>query len=57
MGQGARTRTLGVIGTPNFFIDGKLVKSTPAMPDLRAMIDPLLAAKGATASAATTVPR
>lgn len=52
-----RGRTLGVIGTPNFFIDGKLVKSTPQMADLRAMIDPLLAAKAATASAATAVPR
>ena len=52
-----RGRTLGIIGTPNFFIGGKLVKSPPTMADLRAAIDPLLAASGVTASAATAVPR
>ncbi len=44
-----RGRTLGIIGTPNFFIAGKLVKTTPSMADLRATLDPLLAANGATA--------
>jgi protein-disulfide isomerase len=37
-----RGRTLGVIGTPNFFVDGKLVKSFLSIAELRAMIDPAL---------------
>lgn len=41
-----RGRTLGIIGTPNFFIDGKLVKRVLTMADLSAMIDAALAAKG-----------
>lgn len=40
-----RGRTLGVIGTPNFFIDGKLVKNVVGIKELREMIDPLLAGK------------
>jgi protein-disulfide isomerase len=39
-----RGRTLGVIGTPNFFVQGKLVKKTLAMSDIREMVDPLLSA-------------
>ena len=48
-----RGRTLGIIGTPNFFVAGKLVKKTLTMSDIRAMVDPLLAgAPSASASAA-----
>jgi len=39
-----RGRTLGVIGTPNFFIQGKLVKSVITIKEIREMVDPLLAA-------------
>ena len=37
-----RGRTLGIIGTPNFFVQGKLVKKVLTMDDIRAMVDPLL---------------
>lgn len=37
-----RGRTLGVIGTPNFFVQGKLVKSVLDMKTIREMVDPLL---------------
>ncbi len=48
-----RGRTLGIIGTPNFFVAGKLVKKTLTMSDIREMVDPLLAAApSASASAA-----
>ena len=40
-----RGRTLGVIGTPNFFVQGKLVKSVLGMDDIRAMVDPILAGR------------
>lgn len=46
-----RGRTLGVIGTPNFFIQGKLVKKTLSYGELKAMIDPLLDAAAAQSSA------
>ncbi len=39
-----RGRTLGVIGTPNFFIQGKLVKRALTMKEIREMVEPLLAA-------------
>lgn len=39
-----RGRTLGVIGTPNFFVQGKLVKKTLTMSDIHELVDPLLAA-------------
>jgi protein-disulfide isomerase len=45
-----RGRTLGVIGTPNFFIDGKLVKSTLSIGELRAMVGKALAAHTASAT-------
>jgi protein-disulfide isomerase len=45
-----RGRTLGVIGTPNFFVDGKLVKSFLSIAELRAMVDQALAARTASAS-------
>ena len=38
-----RGRTLGVIGTPNFFIQGKLVKSVIGIKEIRDMVDPILA--------------
>lgn len=34
-----RGRTLGIIGTPNFFVGTKLVKKVPTMDELRALID------------------
>jgi protein-disulfide isomerase len=37
-----RGRRLGVIGTPNFFIDGKLVKTAIGMAEIREMVDPIL---------------
>ena len=37
-----RGRTLGVIGTPNFFVQGRLVKSVIGMPEIRAMVDPIV---------------
>ena len=40
-----RGRTLGIIGTPNFFVQGKLVKKVLTMEDIRAMVDPLLAGR------------
>lgn len=39
-----RGRLLGIVGTPNFFINGKLIKSTLTLGDVKAIIDPLLAA-------------
>ncbi len=47
-----RGRKLGVIGTPNFFVNGKLVKSTVGIAELKAMIDPIIAG-GATAPVAS----
>jgi protein-disulfide isomerase len=38
-----RGRTLGIIGTPNFFVQGKLIKSTLDTAKLRALIDSHLA--------------
>jgi protein-disulfide isomerase len=40
-----RGRTLGIIGTPNFFIDGKLVKKALGIAELREIVDPILAAR------------
>jgi protein-disulfide isomerase len=40
-----RGRTLGIIGTPNFFIDGKLVKKVVSFKEIQAMIDPVLAGR------------
>ena len=37
-----RGRTLGIIGTPNFFIGNKLVKKELTIADIRAEVDPLL---------------
>lgn len=38
-----RGRTLGIVGTPNFFVNGKLIKSALTLRDVKAVIDPLLA--------------
>jgi protein-disulfide isomerase len=38
-----RGRTLGIVGTPNFFVNGRLVKSTLTLGDVRNIVDPLLA--------------
>lgn len=51
-----RGRKLGIIGTPNFFIQGKLVKSTLSMKDIRDRVEPYLGAP-ATASAGTVLPQ
>jgi protein-disulfide isomerase len=40
-----RGRTLGIIGTPNFFVQGKLVKSVLGMKEIREMVDPILAGR------------
>ena len=48
-----RGRTLGIICTPNFFIQGKLVKSVIGIKEIREMVDPILAARVA---APTSVP-
>lgn len=49
-----RGRTLGIIGTPNFFIQNQRVKSTLTMADLRGKIDPLLS--GSPAASANAAP-
>jgi protein-disulfide isomerase len=41
-----RGRDLGVIGTPNFFIGNRLYKSVLTMPEIRAILDPMLAGRG-----------
>lgn len=46
-----RGRELGIIGTPNFFIDGRLVKQVIGMKEIRAMVDPLLASRLVSGSA------
>jgi len=48
-----RGRTLGIIGTPNFFVQGKLVKSTVGIKEIRAMVDPILAGRVAASDATT----
>jgi protein-disulfide isomerase len=48
-----RGRTLGIIGTPNFFIQNQRVKSTLTMAEIRSKVDPLLTGQpAATANAA-----
>jgi protein-disulfide isomerase len=37
-----RGRTLGVIGTPNFFINNRLVKTVIGMEEIREMVEPML---------------
>lgn len=40
-----RGRTLGIIGTPNFFVQGRLVKGTLDMPKIREIVDPIVAGR------------
>lgn len=40
-----RGRLLGIIGTPNFFINGKLVKKVIDIDDIRAIVDPIIAGR------------
>jgi protein-disulfide isomerase len=47
-----RGRTLGVIGTPNFFVHGKLVKTVFGIKELREMVDPVLAGRVAVSEGA-----
>ena len=47
-----RGRTLGIIGTPNFFVEGKLVKSVIGIKEIREMVDPLLAGRVVASDAA-----
>ncbi|MFN3868986.1 MAG: DsbA family protein [Hyphomicrobiaceae bacterium] len=49
-----RGRTLGIIGTPNFFVDGKLVKKVLSAPELFALVDAALAGPAAQLNAAPT---
>ena len=42
-----RGRKLGVIGTPNFFLNGRLIKSVIGMNEIRGLVDPILAGKTA----------
>ena len=41
-----RGRELGIIGTPNFFVGNKLVKSVLGMPEIRAMVEAAARGKG-----------
>jgi len=49
-----RGRSLGIIGTPNFFIDGKLVKKVVGIAEIREMIDPVLAGRAAGSAASAS---
>ena len=51
-----RGRTLGIIGTPNFFFQGKLVKSVMGIKEIREAVDPILAGRVA-ASDGAAAPR
>jgi protein-disulfide isomerase len=42
-----RGRKLGVIGTPNFFLNGRLIKSVIGIAEIRAMVDPIISGKSA----------
>jgi protein-disulfide isomerase len=48
-----RGRALGIIGTPNFFVQGKLVKSVLGVKELREMVDAALAGRVAVSEGAT----
>jgi protein-disulfide isomerase len=47
-----RGRTLGIIGTPNFFVNGKLVKSVIGIKEVREMVDPVVAGRMAASETA-----
>ena len=48
-----RGRLLGIIGTPNFFVQGKLVKSVLGIKEIREMLDPILAGRVAASDGTT----
>lgn len=48
-----RGRTLGIIGTPNFFVQGKLVKSVLSMDEIRSLVEPHLNAPESAAAGVT----
>ena len=50
-----RGRMLGIVGTPNFFVEGTLVKSVIGIEEIRKMVDPILV--GRVALDATTKAR
>jgi protein-disulfide isomerase len=50
-----RGRALGVIGTPNFFINGRLIKTVIGMKEIHEMVDPIVAGRAPVASATTAV--
>jgi len=50
-----RGRNLGIVGTPNFFINGRLVRSTLTLNDVKALIDPIIS--GASTTTAQTTPQ
>src|SRR4029077_1060081 len=47
-----RGRTLGIIATPTFFVEGKLVKSVIGIKEIREMVDPILAGRVAASDGA-----
>ena len=47
-----RGRTLGVIGTPNFFVNEKLIKGTLTMEKIREMVEPAIQARTTAAAGA-----
>jgi protein-disulfide isomerase len=49
-----RGRNLGVIGTPNFFINGTLVKSVLDIKDIREKVDPIVEGRVAAGNGAAT---
>ena len=51
-----RGRKLGIIGTPNFFVNDRLVKSVVGLPEIRSMVEAALSGKVA-ASEPKPVPR
>lgn len=52
-----RGRSLGIIGTPNFYVNERLVKKVVGIAELREMIDPLVQGQGRTAATARGAPR
>lgn len=40
-----RGRTLGIIGTPNFFINERRIKSVPTLAEIREIVEPLAAGR------------
>ncbi len=50
-----RGRTLGIVGTPNFFVQDRLVKGTLEMSQIRELVDPIVA--GRVAGVPATVAR